>query len=150
MHNVIVYFKPLSFSLHSKPANSHLHKRQWHVMKQLNEKLRLNNLSVIPTDKGKTMVILDKNTLDDKVRQFLTQNQFSRLHTHPTDKYKKHLQQILQSCNSIINKQQAKYLTQKQPTPPMPQACIKLHNPPSRQSYQYTNVQDSQTHIQTT
>jgi predicted YcjX-like family ATPase len=36
--------------LHCKAESNHLHKRQWHGMKQLKEKLTLNNLSVIPAD----------------------------------------------------------------------------------------------------
>ncbi|GFG32766.1 hypothetical protein Cfor_10341 [Coptotermes formosanus] len=92
-------------------------------MKELKEKLRL-----IPADKGKMMIIIDKNMLDDKVHQFLTDNQFSRLYTNATDKYQKQVKQILQRCNSIICKQ-VKHLIQKQPTPPTLQARLKLHKP---------------------
>jgi hypothetical protein len=60
-------------------------------MKQLIEKLRLNNLLVILADKGKMTIIINKNTLDGKAHQFLADNQFSRLHTNPTDKCQKQI-----------------------------------------------------------
>jgi hypothetical protein len=54
-------------------------------------------------------------------------NNFKTLNKDPTDRYQKLLTETLQECNTIINKRQIKYLTQRKPLPPTLKAQLKLH-----------------------
>jgi hypothetical protein len=78
-------------------------------------------------DKGKTVVIIDKNIYIQKVENFLTDDNFMQLTQDPTDKYQNQIQQTIQKCNTLIDKQQKKYLTQIKPQPPKLNAHIKIH-----------------------
>lgn len=51
--------------LHNNRQNP-LHKRQQHIAKRIRQKLKHNNLTLIQADKGKTVVITDKNELRHK------------------------------------------------------------------------------------
>jgi hypothetical protein len=83
-----------------------LHKRQIYIAKQLRTKLIHNNLMVTKADKGKTVVIIDKNIYIKKVENFLTDNNFIQLTQDPTNKYQKQIQQSILKCNTLIDKQQ--------------------------------------------
>jgi hypothetical protein len=49
-----------------------LHKRRRYTIKQIRTKLAQNNLIITKADKGKTIVIINKNTYTQKVEDFLT------------------------------------------------------------------------------
>jgi hypothetical protein len=83
---------------------------------------------VTKADKGKTVVIIDKNIYIQKVENFLTDNNFIQLTQDPTNKYQKQIQQSILKCNTLIDKQQKKYLTQIKPQLPKLNAHIKIHN----------------------
>jgi hypothetical protein len=104
-----------------------LHKRQNYITKQIKEKLEHNNLTITKADKGKTIVIIDKNTLIQKTEEFLRENQFKLLPKDATNKYQKQLQQALSNCNKVIDKQQRKYLLEIKPKPPTLNVQLKIH-----------------------
>lgn len=97
---------------------------------------------VTKADKGKTVVIIDKNIYIQKVENFLTDNDFIQLTQDPTAKYQKQIQQSILKCNTLIDKQQKKYLTQIKPQPPKFNAHIKIHkyNEPIRPVVNNTNA----------
>ena len=72
-----------------------LHKRQKYVMRKIRNKLQQNNLIITKADKGKTIVIINKNTFIQKTEGFLKDNQFTQLQKDPTEKFQKQLQQII-------------------------------------------------------
>jgi hypothetical protein len=72
-----------------------LHKRQNYVMRKIRNKLQQNNLIITKADKGKTIVIINKNTFIQKTEEFLKDNQFTQLQKDPTEKFQKQLQQII-------------------------------------------------------
>jgi len=76
------------------------------------------NAIIVEADKGKTSVILYSDDYTEKVHTFLNDNNFQSLQTNPTDIFKKLLTKTLQQCNLIINKNQIKYLLQKNPQAP--------------------------------
>jgi hypothetical protein len=48
-------------------------------MKKLNHKLVMENAILVPTDKGKTIVIIHLDDYSKKVHNFLTKNKFQTL-----------------------------------------------------------------------
>jgi hypothetical protein len=81
------------------------------------------------SDKSKTTVVIYKHEYAKKVHTFLTDNNFRTLPDNPTNKDQIRIQKTAQQCNQIIPKQHIKYLTQKNPIPPILNAQIKLHKP---------------------
>ena len=51
--------------------------------------LQRNNLTIEKADKGKTMFIIDKNTLKQKIHTCIQENHITRLNKDPTDSYQK-------------------------------------------------------------
>jgi hypothetical protein len=68
------------------------------------KKLEQNNLTITKADKGKKIVIINKNIITQKTEDFLNENQFTLLPKDPNNKFQKQLQQVLQECNKIIDK----------------------------------------------
>jgi hypothetical protein len=96
-------------------------------MKELNKKLTTENAIVSKADKSKTIVILDSKEYAEKVQFFLTTNNFNTLNLDSTNKFQKLINKTIQECNSIINKRQIKFLTEKKASPPVLKAQLKLH-----------------------
>jgi hypothetical protein len=96
-------------------------------MRKIRNKLQQHNLIITKADKGKTIVIINKNTLIQKTEEFLKDNHFTQLQKDPTEKFQKQLQQIIPKCNKIIDQQQKKHLMQIKPQPPTMNALIKIH-----------------------
>jgi hypothetical protein len=97
------------------------------VLKGLNKKLTTENAIVTQADKGKTIVIIKSNDYSEKVKSFLSANNFKTLTKDPADKFQKTIRKTMQECNLIIDKHQIKHLTQKKPTPSNLKAKLKLH-----------------------
>ena len=60
----------------------------------------------------------NKDTYTQKVEDFLKESHFTQIEIDPTDKYQKQIQQTIVKCNTLIDKQRKKYLTQIKPQPP--------------------------------
>jgi len=69
-------------------------------------------------DKGKTIVIMRKDSLRQKVSDFITYNQFEKLKKDTTEKFHKDLQKVMNNCKSLFDKPKIKYLLQIKPTAP--------------------------------
>ena len=59
------------------------------------KKLELNNLTLVQADNGKSIVIIDKGTLRQKIQDFVTDNHFIEIKLDPTDKFQKILRKVL-------------------------------------------------------
>ena len=90
-----------------------LHKRHQCNPKQIQIILEQNNLMIAKADRGRTMVIICKDTLVQKFDMFIQKNRIIRLNKDPTESFQKHIQQTMHKCNIIIDKNQQKYLVQK-------------------------------------
>jgi hypothetical protein len=55
-------------------TETHLHKRQLHLVRHIKRKLQDQDVMIAEADKGKTTVILHKPMLEDKVNQFIQDN----------------------------------------------------------------------------
>ena len=91
------------------------------------EELANKNITVAKADKSKSMVIIDKTLLHEKVTHFLQDNNTQQLKADPTDKYQKQILKAIQQCKLVINKKAHKYLTNIQPKAPKLNAYVKIH-----------------------
>jgi hypothetical protein len=125
----IMATKKLKQIYNSNHNSYNTHKRQQHILRNIKHKLMNENAIVTQADKSKAIVIIYKQEYDKKIHTFLTNNNFHILPANPTNKDQIRIQKIAQQCNQIIQKQQVKYITQKNPTPPKLNAQLKLHKP---------------------
>ena len=65
--------------------------------------------------------------LKQKVETFIHENHITQLNKDPTESFQKQIQQTMQKCNTIINKNKQKYLLQIKPTAPVLNGPIKIH-----------------------
>jgi len=93
-----------------------LHKRYQYNINQLKKTFQNNNLTIVRADKSKAIVVLNKNNLEKKADNFIQGNHITQLNKGPTDTYQKQIQQIIQKCNTLVDKQARKYLVNVKPT----------------------------------
>jgi hypothetical protein len=103
------------------------HKQLQHTLKQIRTILEHNNLSLVKADKGKTIVIIHTDTLQQKVHNFIQHNHMIQLQKDPTDMFHKHILKIIHKCSTVINKTSHKHTTQMKPQAPCLNALIKTH-----------------------
>jgi hypothetical protein len=104
-----------------------LHKRLQYNINQIKKTLRDNNLTTVKADKAKAIVVISKELLEEKVMDFLTENNIQALSRDPTDYFHKQTQQAIQKCNLLIDKQTQRYYLNIKPTAPQLKVRIKTH-----------------------
>jgi len=109
--------------IHNTKHQNATHKRQWHVMKQINHKIANNKAMIAKADNCKTTVIIYTQDYNDKVHTFLSDNNFHTIPKDPTNHDHRTIQKTLQHCDKIIDKEQIKFLTQKTPPHPLLTPC---------------------------
>jgi hypothetical protein len=82
---------------------------------------------VAKADKGKTIVVIHRDILRQKVNTCIQNNSMLQLNKDPTEQYQKQISQALQKCDPLISKNQYKYLLQMKPNAPELHALIKTH-----------------------
>jgi hypothetical protein len=112
-----------------RESNRHntLHKRHQHNINQIKKILQHNNLTIAKADESKAIVIIDKTELKQKIDAFIQENNIIRLNKDPTEYYHRQLQQTMQKCEDLIEKNRCKYLLNIKPTAPRINAYIKTH-----------------------
>jgi mannose-1-phosphate guanylyltransferase len=71
------------------------------------------------------VVIIDKTVLRQKVDKFIQENNIIKLNKDSTEAYYKQLQQAMQKCEDLIEKNKNKYLLNIKPTAPKIYTYIK-------------------------
>jgi len=104
-----------------------LHKRHQHNLKQIKDILNRNNLTIAKADKNKAIVVINKDSLEKKVKMFIHENHITCLNKDLTDSFQKHTQKTLQKFHPLIEKGRHKYLINIKPTAPNLNAYIKIH-----------------------
>jgi hypothetical protein len=112
-----------------KESNIHntLHKRYQYNINQIKKILQHNDLTIAKAYKSIAIVIIDKTELKQKINSFIQENNIMRLNKHPTKSYHRQLQQTMQKCEDLIEKNRRKYLLNLKPTAPRINAYIKMH-----------------------
>jgi len=103
--------------LHNTNHHNTTHKRQLHVLKQINQEISNSNAMITRADKGKTTVIIYTHAYNEKVHTFLSDNNFRTIPNDPTSYDHRTIQKTLQQCDRIIDRKQIKFLTQKNSNP---------------------------------
>jgi hypothetical protein len=85
-----------------------LHKRYQYNLNQIKSILRKNNLTIAKADKNKAIVIINKDVLEQKTMTFIQENQITPLNKDPTDLFQKQIQQPLQKCSILVEKNKHK------------------------------------------
>ena len=67
-------------------TNNTTKKKEDEIIKNIRNKLNLNNATITRADKGKTTVIIDKEAYNRKIQQFIQDNSFQHLKKDPTNK----------------------------------------------------------------
>lgn len=101
--------------------------RYCQILLQIKEKRTATNLTLAKADKGRTIVIIDRNTYLQKVDEFIQENQFIKINIDPSEKYHEEVQHIIHACNNLTNKHLHKYITQIKLKAPALNARIKIH-----------------------
>jgi hypothetical protein len=89
---------------------NYVHKRKLHIAKQIRSKLLQHNLTTAKADKGKTIIIIDRDSFRNKVIDFLNKNNYEKLHKDPTDLYQKQTQKTIQNCGLITDTHRRSHL----------------------------------------
>ena len=80
-----------------KDSNRHniIHKRLLYNIRQIKKILRNNNLTLARADKSKAMVIIEKADMEQKIHNFIFDNNIMELKKDPTTAYQKQTQQVV-------------------------------------------------------
>jgi len=99
-----------------------------------------NNITIARADKSKAIVLINKNNLQEKVYEFLQENNIKKINKDPTDKYQKQIQLVLQKFKNTIEKRAHKFLMNIKPKAPQLNTYIKTHkdNAPIRPVINHT------------
>jgi hypothetical protein len=108
-------------------AQNQQHKRIQHHTNQIKEIQHRDDLIVTKADKNKALIIIERETLNQKINTFLQENDITQINKDPTKTYQEQIQQVLQTCNLIIERGKNKHLINRKPAAPKLSAYIKTH-----------------------
>jgi hypothetical protein len=101
--------------------------REWKTMKSIKHKIDINSLIVTKADKGNTTVIIKKEEYNNKIEEFITQNQFTKLAQDITNTIQKRIRNYLNRSKYIINKHEKWKFINMNPRARKTHATVKLH-----------------------
>jgi hypothetical protein len=93
--------KKIKQIMHTSHHNLILKRHQYNL-KQIRTILGRNNLTVAKADKGKTMVIINRDVLRQTFDNFIQNNNMLHLNKDPTEQYQKQISQVLPRINISI------------------------------------------------
>lgn len=103
------------------------HKYTNNIIKNIKHKLKSNNATIAKVDKSNATVIIDKNKLEEKTYKFIEENNCIKLNKDPTNKYNTEINNILKTCDKVVDtKNKHKYIIDN-PKPPKLNSLIKIH-----------------------
>ena len=97
------------------------------VLKNLKKKLQENESIITKADKGEMVVIFKEKDNNDKVNDFLPNNDISEIKKDPTEDYVKDINQNINLCDKIFDDRTRRYLKPIKASAPVFNGLIKLH-----------------------
>jgi hypothetical protein len=97
------------------------------TLNSIKAKLATNNATITTADKGSTLVILPTAQYHNKIKDFITNNNFQTSNTDPTPRYQKQIRKTINDSSTLINKNQKWKYTNLNPSAPTLKGLIKLH-----------------------
>jgi hypothetical protein len=105
------------------------YREQTRTTKQIKQKLLQHKATIGEADKGKPVVIIYKQDLNEKVNSFIKGDNITELKTDPTKKMQRIVKNTLKQCKNIVDSSKRKYVLQMNPQAPKLKAKIKIHKP---------------------
>ena len=104
------------------------------TIRDIKKKLEENNAIITKADKGNSIVIIQNDSYQEKIRQFIQNNEFIVLDKNYTKKYQKEIRTALNTCRTVIQKAAKCKLISLNPSPPTIRGLIKIrkNNTPIR------------------
>jgi uridine kinase len=84
--------------------NSKQTKYEWNIMRDINQKLQDHNSIIAQADKGKTIVITQKQEYDQFINTFINNNDFMLLPQDPTNTFQRSVKESINPCRMLIKK----------------------------------------------
>jgi hypothetical protein len=103
--------------------------REGKLIYHIKKKITDNKLIITKADKGNTLVILQKDVYNEKVKEFMIQNNFTKLTHDITSKQQRTIRSSLNKCKDIINRDTKWKYVNMNPSAPHIFGLIKLHKP---------------------
>jgi hypothetical protein len=115
-----MYLKTTQLQRHASNENRKLiHKsnREWKTMKAITAKLKDNNAVATPADKGNTIVILPSAVYQEKIQNFIDNNNFRTSKSDPTNTCQKQIRNTFKNSPKLINSNKKWKYVNINPTP---------------------------------
>jgi hypothetical protein len=111
------------------------------IITNLKKKIKEHNLIVTKADKGNTLVIIEQNEYHQKIKDFITQNNFTKVPNNHTNKQQKAIKAAINECKITIKQTEKWKYTNMNPIAPRIHGTIKLHkeNKPIRPIVDWKN-----------
>jgi hypothetical protein len=90
-------------------------------------KMMQNHLIATKADKGNTLVIMHEHEYNEKVEEFISNNNFTILLQDITNKQQKHIRNSIITCNNLIDNTTKWKYTNMNPSAPHLYGTIKLN-----------------------
>ena len=127
----------------NKPLTTYRkHATETKILGQIKDKLTSNNAVITKADKGNTIVILDTQVYNNKVLEFIDNNNIRTLNSDPTNEYVKQLNGIINRCGSLFDDNVRRYIKPINARAPQLTGLPKIHkaNIPVRPLINYTSA----------
>jgi hypothetical protein len=124
------------------PAFSTNYNKERKTLVKLKKKLSDNHALVTKADKGNTVVIIDVNTYNEKIQDFIIANNIVKLVSDPTKHYIKSLNQCINRCTHLFDERTRRSLKPINAKAPVLTGLPKLHkeNIPIRPLVNFTTA----------
>jgi hypothetical protein len=128
--------------LYNSNPTSHCNYNENKIIKNIKGKLNENKATITWSDKGNTLVIIYRKDYNQKINDFITTGQFSKLTKDPTNTCQKSLRTCLNKFKYIISDPQKSKLININPMAPNIKGLIKIHklNHPIRPIVNWKNA----------
>jgi hypothetical protein len=98
--------------------NNTKNKHELRLVKQIKEKLSTSNAVVARADKGHSIVIMYRDTYEQKVTDFISESGATETNNHTTKRFQSELRRTLNECKQVVdNSQNWKYGNMNPDTP---------------------------------
>jgi hypothetical protein len=126
----------------TKITHNTKHKEEWKLIKNIQNKIYNNKLIITKAVKGKTLITLTEEEYKQKVRNFIHNNQFTRINKDPNQQHQTIIKQTLKQNTNTVQKEHRWKYTNMNPSAPTLHATVKLHkhNTPIRPIINWINA----------
>jgi hypothetical protein len=115
---------------YQRPSHHHvtpIQSKELRVAKSIKEKLHVNNATLTKSDKGNSIVIMYNTDYNDKVSNFIRNNNAQVTTNNTTATFQKELKLTLKECKTIISPEISWKLTNLNPKTPNLKGLLKGH-----------------------